>query len=95
MFYFYSLWLTFDFFICSGNINSKIENIIKSKIPPLINNLINSKGNEILSKLATTKKIGNDAEVNYYLTQNPTSNSDAMSVYLSGEFVKPTMKGDE
>jgi hypothetical protein len=73
-----------------GNINSKIENVIKSKIPPLINNLINTKGNEILSDLVLNKNIGKDAAVTYYLTQNPTSANDALSVYLSGEFVKPT-----
>ena len=73
-----------------GNINHKIEDVIKSKVPPLINNLIQKEGNKILSALVLNKKLSNDAEVTYYLTQNPTSANDALSVYLSGEFVKPT-----
>ena len=73
-----------------GNINHKIEDVIKSKIPGVINNLINTEGNKILSDLVLSKKIDKDAEVNYYLTQNPTSKNDELSVYLSGEFVKPT-----
>ena len=64
--------------------------MIKSKVPPLINNLIQKEGNKILSALVLNKKLSNDAEVTYYLTQNPTSANDALSVYLSGEFVKPT-----
>ena len=72
-----------------GNINSKIENVIKQKIPTVVNNLINNAGNKILQNLVLAKKIDKNAEVTFSLTQNPTSANNALSVYLSGEFIKP------
>merc|ERR1711871_422059 len=81
-----------SFFI--GNINKKIEAVIKQMVPKTVENLISSEGNEILQGLVLEKKIDNHADVNFYLTQNPTSANDALSVYLSGQFVPATGGGD-
>jgi len=70
-----------------GNINHKIEDVIKQMVPSVVNNLINVEGNDILSSLVLNKKIDNNAEVSFYLTSNPTSANDALSVNLSGEFI--------
>ena len=70
-----------------GNINHKIEDVIKSQVPSVVDGLIQSQGNEILQNLMLEKKIDSHAEVNFYLTENPFSADDALSVPLSGEFV--------
>jgi hypothetical protein len=70
-----------------GNINHKIEDVIKQMVPKTVENLISTEGNEILQNLVLSKKIDKHADVNFYLTQNPTSANDAISVYLSGQFV--------
>ena len=70
-----------------GNINHKIEDVIKQMVPKTVENLISTEGNKILQDLVLSKKIDKYADVNYYLTQNPTSVNDALSVYLSGQFV--------
>ena len=81
-----------SFFI--GNINSKIEAVIKQMVPKTVENIISSEGNQILQNLVLEKKLDNHADVNFYLTQNPTSANDALSVYLSGQFVPATSTQD-
>jgi hypothetical protein len=77
-----------------GNINHKIEDVIKQIVPKTVQNLISTEGNEILQNLVLSKNIDKHADVNFYLTQNPTSADDAISVYLSGQFV-PAKSGQQ
>eukprot|EP00946_MAST-07B_sp_MAST-7B-sp1_P005354 g5354.t1 len=53
-----------------GNINHKIEDVIKQMVPKTVENLISTEGNKILQDLVLSKKIDKYADVNYYLTQN-------------------------
>ena len=73
------------------NINSKIEGIIKSKVPSAVDSLISSEGNKLLQDLTLKKRIDKWAQITFDLTQNPFVSDNILTVPLSGEFI-PTPK---
>mmetsp|Transcript_11580 Transcript_11580/g.22034 ORF Transcript_11580/g.22034 Transcript_11580/m.22034 type:complete len:531 (+) Transcript_11580:475-2067(+) len=75
-----------QFFI--GNVNALLVKLIEELVPPALNDAVNQLGNELLSGLDLEKKIDQYASVNYYLTQNPVSAYNRISLYFAGQVVK-------
>ena len=72
----------------TGNINKLIQKQIVAMVPKAVDGIIASGGNKALAQLVTTKRVDKWAAVNFYLTQDPTSASNALEIDLSGQFVK-------
>ena len=70
-----------------GNIDHKIEELIRSKIPVVLEELVNKMGNKLLNSLVLSKRIDKWALVEFYLTQSPQFLSDTMTIDMAGEFV--------
>ena len=71
-----------------GAISDLIINFLKSKVPDMVNKLIGDSANAALSALVLSKNIDKYANVNFYLTQNPSSANDELTIYLSGQVTK-------
>ena len=65
-----------------------IIDAIKSSVPGIVDELIETEGNAILKSLVLSAPIDKYAKVNFDLTQNPSSTQNELNVFLSGEVVK-------
>lgn len=73
-----------------GNIDDQLANELKQEIPSLVEELIETSGNDALADLSMTYQVDAAAVVSYALTQDPSINNSELALYLSGEF-QPTV----
>ena len=71
-----------------GDFDDLIIDAIKSSVPGIVDELIETEGNAILKNLVLSVPIDKYAKVNFDLTQNPSSTQNELTVFLSGEVVK-------
>ena len=73
-----------------GNINTKIQNVIENNVPVVLEQIIRTKGNQVLQELTKPLNVDSYASIDLSLAKNPIFTKNAVEFSLLGIWGPPS-----
>ena len=73
-----------------GNINTKIQNVIEKNVPVVLEQIIRTKGNQVLQELTKPLNVDSYASIDLSLAKNPIFTKNAVELSLLGIWGPPS-----